>query len=68
MLTEVMELRNDVEARVEAAKRVGRFLQDHASKLWTDEHWKMDVTDENGLILFVILVQAMKSAATSNQI
>ena len=65
MLTDVADLRNADEARVEAAKRVGLFLHEHAGKLWADEHWQMDVTDERGLVLFVIMVQAMKSAATS---
>ena len=65
MLTEVADLRNADEARVEAAKRVGLFLQAHAGKIWTDQNWQMDVTDERGLILFVITVQALQSAATS---
>jgi hypothetical protein len=65
VLTEVTDLRDDDEARIEAAKRVGTLLGEHAGKLWADENWQMDVTDERGLILFVISVQAMKSPATS---
>ncbi len=67
MLTEVADLRNADAARVDAARRVGIFLQEHASKIWADENWQMDVTDESGLILFVITVQALKSAATSTR-
>jgi hypothetical protein len=66
MLTEAAELRDADEARVEAAKRVGLFLHEHAGRLWVDMHWQMDVTDDGGLILFVIYVQALKSAATSS--
>ena len=65
MLTEAAKLSNSDEARVEAAKRIGLLLHAHAGKLWVDEEWQMDVTDDTGLILFVINVSAMKSAAVS---
>jgi hypothetical protein len=64
MVTESADLSNTDEARVEAAKRIGSLLHAHAGKLWTDEEWQMDVTDETGLILFVINIAAMRSAAT----
>lgn len=64
MLTEGKELANADAARVEAACRVGELLTDHASRLWVDEVWQMDVTDRDGLILYVINVTAMKTAAT----
>jgi hypothetical protein len=63
MVTEVADLPDTNEARVEAARRVGKLLHDHAGKLWEDEDWQMDVTDERGLILFVINVHALESAA-----
>jgi hypothetical protein len=66
MLTEVADLSNYDEARVEAAQRIGLLLHEHAGKLWIDEDWQMDVTDERGLILFMIHVSAMKSPATAN--
>jgi hypothetical protein len=65
MLTEAMDFRDADEARIDAARRVGVLLQEHAGKLWADENWQMDVTDERGLILFVIFVQASKSPATT---
>jgi hypothetical protein len=65
MVTEFADLSNSDEARVEAAKRIGLLLHSHAGKLWADEDWQMDVTDERGLILFVINVHAIKSAATT---
>ena len=64
MVTEVADLSNSDEARVEAAKRIGMLLHAHAGKLWVDEDWQMDVTDDTGLILFVINVTALQSAAT----
>ena len=62
-MTAVAELKDLDEARVEAARRVGVLLTDHAHKIWADEEWRMDVTDERGLILFIISVNAMQSAA-----
>ena len=64
MLTEAAELSDSDSARVEAAKRIGLLLHAHAGKLWVDEDWQMDVTDDTGLILFVINVSAMRSSAT----
>jgi hypothetical protein len=66
MLTEAGDFSNSDEARVEAAKRIGLLLHEHAGNLWVDEDWQMDVTDERGLILFVINVSAMRSSATHN--
>ena len=65
MVTEAAKLSNTDEARVEAAKRIGLLLHAHAGKLWVDEEWQMDVTDDTGLILFVINISAIKSAAIS---
>jgi hypothetical protein len=65
MITEFADLGGTREARVEAAKRIGVLLTAHADKLWVDEDWQMDVTDDAGLILFVINVTAMESSATS---
>ena len=64
MVTEAAELGDSDEARIEAAKRIGLLLHAHAGTLWTDEDWQMDVTDDTGLILFVINVSAMRSSAT----
>lgn len=64
MITEGAELADSSAARIEAAKRIGKLLHDHAGQIWVDEEWQMDVTDEKGLILYVISVAAMRSAAT----
>lgn len=66
LLTEGAELKGLDQARVEAARRVGELLREHAAQIWTDEDWRMDVTDEDGLILFVMQVTASKSAATTS--
>ena len=64
MITEGAEFADGTAARVEAAKRVGSLLHDHAGQLWVDQDWQMDVTDDNGLILYVIQISALRSAAT----
>ena len=67
MTTEGADLPDSTAARIEAAKRVGSLLQDHAGQLWTDQDWQMDVTDASGLILYVITVSAMRTSATLSQ-
>ena len=64
MMTEVADFRDTEEARIGAAQRIGALLTTHAGKLWADEDWQMDVTDAEGLILFVINVSALRSSAT----
>jgi hypothetical protein len=64
MITQGAELADSTAARIEAAKRIGNLLHDHAGQLWIDQEWQMDVTDQNGLILYVIQVSAMRTAAT----
>lgn len=57
--------RHDLEAlRIEIARFVGELLRDHATKIWVDKDWRIDVTDEEGLILYAINVFATDSAAT----
>ena len=64
LLSDSVELPSLESSRVEAARRVGDLLQTHAEAIWVDKEWQMDVTDDSGLILFVIHVSAMKSSAT----
>ena len=64
MVTETVDLSNTEEVRTEAAKRIGMLLHTHSGLLWADESWQMDVTDDVGLVLFVINISAMKSSAT----
>jgi hypothetical protein len=65
MLTEGGDFPDDAAARTEAPCRIGDLLKGHASRIWMDEDWQMDVTNDVGLILYVIHVSARKTAATS---
>jgi hypothetical protein len=67
MLTQGAELSDSTAARVEASKRIGELLNEHAGQIWVDQSWQMDVTDGTGLILYIINIDAVKSAATLSQ-
>jgi hypothetical protein len=57
--------RDDADAlRIEVAKFVGELLKDHAGQIWEDQDWRVDATDDTGLILFVMHVFASGTAAT----
>ena len=57
--------RDDLTAlRVELARFVGELLRDNPNQIWEDEDWRMDVTDADGLILYVMQISATDSAAT----
>jgi hypothetical protein len=52
--------------RVEVARFVGELLRDHAELVWEDQDWRVDVTDDRGLILYVMEIHASDTAATMN--
>jgi hypothetical protein len=57
--------RDDVRAlRIEMAQFVGELLKEHADTIWLDQDWRVDVTDEHGLILFVMHISVSDTAAT----
>jgi hypothetical protein len=56
------------ELRLEMARFVGELLKDHAELIWEDQDWQVDVTDEAGLILYVLNVSANEAAATTGTI
>jgi hypothetical protein len=56
------------ELRLEMARYVGELLKDHAELIWADEDWQIDVTDADGLILYVIHISATDTAATAGTI
>lgn len=46
MLTEGVDLADHTAARVEAARRVGALLSEHANRIWVDQDWQLNITDE----------------------
>ncbi len=47
--------------RLEVARFVGELLRDHAELIWADENWRIDVTDGDGVILWVIHISATEA-------
>jgi hypothetical protein len=56
------------ELRLEMARFVGKLLKDHAALIWKDQDWQVDVTNEAGLILYVLNVSASETAATTGTV
>jgi hypothetical protein len=54
--------------RLEMAQFVGELLKDHAELIWVDEDWQIDVTNDDGLILYVIHISASETSATAGTI
>lgn len=53
------------ELRIEVARFVGELLRDHAMQIWSDEDWRVDVTDENGLILYYMQISSFQAPAVA---
>lgn len=60
-----MEQSDLCELRIEMATFVGELLREHADKVWEDKEWRVDVTDENGFILYVMRLTATDSVEAS---
>jgi hypothetical protein len=54
--------------RLEMARFVGELLKDHAELIWVDEDWQIDVTNDEGLILYVIHISASETPATAGSV
>lgn len=65
--TVAIEKDSHTDLRMEMARFVGELLKDHADLIWADEDWQVDVSDESGLILYVLQVIASKTAATTHE-
>ena len=63
--TTTVELEDLTKLRLEVARFVGELLRDHASQIWLDQDWRVDVTDESGLILFTMHVSAQDVPAAA---
>jgi hypothetical protein len=56
--------RDDLDAlRLEIARFVGELLKEHAQQIWRDRDWRIDVTSEDGMILYVLHLFATESPA-----
>lgn len=64
VFTEGIEAPGSEEARDQATRRFGDLMREDADRLWADEEWLMHVTDEAGLILYMIAMIAHRTSAT----
>lgn len=60
---EGQELAGWEEARLEAIRLAGAILRDEAKRIALGEDWRMEVTDETGLVLFRLDFTVMGSPA-----
>jgi hypothetical protein len=62
--TEGTELANYREARAVAIQHAGELLTHEPEHLWHDSDFRIEVTDETGLILFTVIMLAVDAPAT----
>jgi hypothetical protein len=53
------------EARLDAIALAGQILKDNPKRIALGHDWRMEVTDETGLVLFRLDFQVMESPALS---
>jgi hypothetical protein len=63
--TVIVDHNNLESPRIEVAKFVGETLRDHARQIWVDQDWRVDLSDDTGLILFVLHLSPYNSAAVA---
>lgn len=51
-------------ARLEAVRLSGEVLRDEAEKFWSCDEWQMKVTDDVGLVLFLLNFTACDAPST----
>lgn len=52
-------------ARAEALKYTGTLLREIGEGFWTGEQWTMTVTDEEGLVMFTLMLMAINASSTN---
>ena len=62
---EGMEFDSATAAKIEAVRMMGEVLKDQATEFWDTQALKLIVTDETGLILFVLDLSAVEAPALS---
>ncbi len=61
-----VELPDCCRLRSELATFAGQMLKDQPHRIWSDGDWRIEATDESGLILYVLVLFAAGSAATTS--
>jgi hypothetical protein len=53
-------------ARIEAIRFSAQCLSEAADSFWDSEEWRLNVTDDHGLILFYLQISGMHAPAASD--
>ena len=54
------------DARIEAVRYAGEVIKDHPTLVWTGGDFRIEVTDENALLLFTVVVVGVDAPAAKN--
>ena len=62
-----LELASMDEARVEAVRFASAVMKDHPTLVWHGEDFRVEVTNENRMLLFTVVVVGVDSPSTANR-
>ncbi|HEX2560808.1 DUF6894 family protein [Phenylobacterium sp.] len=62
-----IDLEDHNAARIQAAQTLGDMLKDRAGEFWTEGEMRLTVTDDTGLILFVLDLSAIEAPVIANR-
>ena len=51
------------EARIEAVRYAGEVIRDHPTLVWTGQDFRIEVTDDQQLLMFTVIVVGVDSPA-----
>jgi len=54
-------------AKMEAARFAGELLQSQPSALWAKGQWRVEVTDENNVLMWSVTVIAVDTPASADE-
>lgn len=61
------EIGSSNEARAEAVRYAGEILRGHPALVWHGEDFRIEVTDDQRMLLFTVTVIGMDSPPTTNR-
>lgn len=62
-----VELDTLAEAKCEAVRQAANLICNAAERFWDTGEFKMDVTDENGLVLFTLVMAGIEAPAINRE-
>lgn len=61
-----VEMADQTALRIEVARFVGEMLRDEADLIWEDKDWRIDVTDAEGKIIYVLHISAAEAGGSND--